>query len=251
MMPLGFSGRFSSIAGTWEATLCGPGTVTPGLVTCWSEDLLPWTGCGHADTASLHQSQRQDDGVARLKRVVLIGDHHQLPPVVKNMAFQKFSHLDQSLFTRFVRLGTPYIQLNAQVCRFSLLYPRLCLRCVPPKIKWLLCIRMSYCNCPELRLSCQGRARPSLAKLYNWRYHQLGDLPNVTEGSAFLRANPGFALDFQFVDVPDYQGAGESAPVPYFYQVWLIFGPVAHAPTHVASLDVGFCDQSSRLRLKH
>jgi len=53
--------------------------------------------------------------VSRLKRVILIGDHHQLPPVVKNMAFQKYSHLDQSLFTRFVRLGTPYVQLNAQV----------------------------------------------------------------------------------------------------------------------------------------
>lgn len=61
--------------------------------------------------------QKQDDGVARLKRVILIGDHHQLPPVVKNMAFQKYSHLDQSLFTRFVRLGTPYVQLNAQVRR--------------------------------------------------------------------------------------------------------------------------------------
>ena len=59
--------------------------------------------------------QRQEDGVSRLKRVILIGDHHQLPPVVKNMAFQKYSHLDQSLFTRFVRLGTPYVQLNAQV----------------------------------------------------------------------------------------------------------------------------------------
>jgi len=60
--------------------------------------------------------QRQEGGVSRLKRVILIGDHHQLPPVVKNMAFQKYSHLDQSLFTRFVRLGTPYVQLNAQVC---------------------------------------------------------------------------------------------------------------------------------------
>ena len=59
--------------------------------------------------------QRQEDGYSRLKRVILIGDHHQLPPVVKNMAFQKYSHLDQSLFTRFIRLGTPYIQLNAQV----------------------------------------------------------------------------------------------------------------------------------------
>ena len=47
----------------------------------------------------------------RLKRVILIGDHHQLPPVVKSMAFQKYSKLDQSLFTRFVRLGTPTVQV--------------------------------------------------------------------------------------------------------------------------------------------
>nr|POF00453.1 intron-binding protein aquarius [Quercus suber] len=57
--------------------------------------------------------QRQEDGYAWLKRCILIGDHHQLPPVVKNMAFQKYSHMDQSLFTRFVRLGIPYIELNA------------------------------------------------------------------------------------------------------------------------------------------
>jgi intron-binding protein aquarius len=46
---------------------------------------------------------------------VSAGDHHQLPPVVQNMAFQKYSHLDQSLFARFIRLGTPYVELNAQV----------------------------------------------------------------------------------------------------------------------------------------
>ena len=60
--------------------------------------------------------QKAQEGRSRLKRVTLIGDHHQLPPVVKNMAFQRYSHLDQSLFTRFVRLGSPFIQLNAQVC---------------------------------------------------------------------------------------------------------------------------------------
>lgn len=59
--------------------------------------------------------QNQEHGRNRLKRVILIGDHHQLPPVVKNMAIQKYSQLDQSLFTRFIRLGTPYIELNAQV----------------------------------------------------------------------------------------------------------------------------------------
>ena len=30
------------------------------------------------------------DGHNRLKRVILIGDHHQLPPVVKNQAIQKY-----------------------------------------------------------------------------------------------------------------------------------------------------------------
>ncbi|KAL2339363.1 hypothetical protein Fmac_007303 [Flemingia macrophylla] len=121
--------------------------------------------------------QRQEDGHARLKRCILIGDHHQLPPVVKNMAFQKYSHMDQSLFTRFVRLGIPYIELNAQ-----------------------------------------GRARPSIAKLYNWRYRDLGDLPSVKEEVIFNRANAGFAYDYQLVDVPDYLGKGETTPSPWFYQ---------------------------------
>jgi intron-binding protein aquarius len=39
-------------------------------------------------------------GVSRLKRVVLIGDHHQLPPVVQNQALQRYSRLDQSMFAR-------------------------------------------------------------------------------------------------------------------------------------------------------
>ncbi|ERM94180.1 intron-binding protein aquarius [Amborella trichopoda] len=121
--------------------------------------------------------QRQEDGYARLKRCILIGDHHQLPPVVKNMAFQKYSHMDQSLFTRFVRLGIPYIELNAQ-----------------------------------------GRARPSIAKLYNWRYRDLGDLPSVQREEIFHKANAGFSYEYQLVDVPDYNGRGESAPSPWFYQ---------------------------------
>jgi intron-binding protein aquarius len=121
--------------------------------------------------------QRQEDGYARLKRCILIGDHHQLPPVVKNMASQKYSHMDQSLFTRFVRLGVPYVELNAQ-----------------------------------------GRARPSIAKLYNWRYQELGDLPYVREEPIFRKANAGFSYDYQLVDVPDYMGRGETAPSPWFYQ---------------------------------
>lgn len=46
----------------------------------------------------------------------------------------------------------------------------------------------------------------------------LGDLPYVKTAEEYRRANPGFALDYQFVDVPDYQGRGETSPLPYFYQ---------------------------------
>tara|TARA_B110000459_G_C16564347_1_gene473158 strand:- start:246 stop:1493 length:1248 start_codon:yes stop_codon:yes gene_type:complete len=122
--------------------------------------------------------QQPVDGLSRLKRIVLIGDHHQLPPVVKNAAFQKYCNLDQSLFTRFVRLGNPVIELNAQ-----------------------------------------GRARPELAKLYSWRYKELGDLPNTYQkGTKYAYANPGFSHAAQFVDVQEYQGVGESSPSAHFYQ---------------------------------
>lgn len=54
------------------------------------------------------------NGSNRLKRWIMIGDHHQLPPVIKNMSFQKYSNMEQSLFTRFVRLGVPTVDLDAQ-----------------------------------------------------------------------------------------------------------------------------------------
>ncbi|TRZ02669.1 hypothetical protein DNTS_024402 [Danionella cerebrum] len=58
--------------------------------------------------------QNPEDGYSRLKRWIMIGDHHQLPPVIKNMAFQKYCNMEQSLFTRFVRLGVPTVDLDAQ-----------------------------------------------------------------------------------------------------------------------------------------
>ena len=75
--------------------------------------------------------QNPEDGYNRLKRWIMIGDHHQLPPVIKNMAFQKFSNMEQSLFTRFVHLGVPTVDLDAQgramprsvvMCLLTLLY---------------------------------------------------------------------------------------------------------------------------------
>ena len=120
------------------------------------------------------------DGASPLKRVILIGDHNQLPPVVKNAALARGCGLAQSLFARLVRLGTPGVTLDAQ-----------------------------------------GRARPPLAVLYAWRYPALANLPRVMPvGGApeYRVANAGMARVAQFVDVPDFNGAGETSPLPHYYQ---------------------------------
>eukprot|EP01135_Chromosphaera_perkinsii_P000984 Nk52_evm10s155 gene=Nk52_evmTU10s155 len=49
-----------------------------------------------------------------LSRVVMLGDHNQLPPIIKNPTFQKYSNMEQSFFARMVRLGTPVILLDKQ-----------------------------------------------------------------------------------------------------------------------------------------
>lgn len=121
--------------------------------------------------------QNPENGVNRLKRWIMIGDHHQLPPIIQNSAFQKFSNMDQSLFTRFVRLGVPTLQLDAQ-----------------------------------------GRARKSICDLYRWRYNNLTELDHINTDKEFQLANAGLLYDFQFINVDDYKGVGESAPMPYYYQ---------------------------------
>nr|CAD7589608.1 unnamed protein product [Timema genevievae] len=121
--------------------------------------------------------QNPQDGYSRLKRWIMIGDHHQLPPVIKNMAFQKYSNMEQSLFTRIVRLGVPTVDLDGQ-----------------------------------------GRARPSICNLYNWRYKKLGNLSHVDLWPEYRVANAGFWYDFQLINVEDFNNVGESEPSPYFYQ---------------------------------
>ena len=121
--------------------------------------------------------QRAKGGKERLQRVVLCGDHLQNSPVVQNLAFRHYANLEQSLFSRLVRLGAPTVTLDLQ-----------------------------------------GRARPALAALYSWRYPKLGNLPHVEEAREFLTANAGFRYDYQFINVPDYRGKGESEPTPHFIQ---------------------------------
>ena len=135
--------------------------------------LLLQRGEGGAD-ANDHSSL----GLSRLKRVCLFGDHNQLPPIIKNRTFAKYSNLDQSLFSRFIRLGVPYIQLDKQGR-------------ARPEIATLYSWR--YKNLGNLDHLLQADNRFSLA-------------------------NAGLAHTFQLINVEDFEGKGETSPTAYFYQ---------------------------------
>ncbi|KAL0251897.1 hypothetical protein GEMRC1_001109 [Eukaryota sp. GEM-RC1] len=49
-----------------------------------------------------------------VKRILLIGDHNQLPPVIKNTSLIVHSNADQTLFTRLLALGASAITLDRQ-----------------------------------------------------------------------------------------------------------------------------------------
>ncbi|CAG0881256.1 unnamed protein product [Darwinula stevensoni] len=145
--------------------------------------------------------QAPKDGFSRLKRWIMIGDHHQLPPVVQNPAFQKLCNMEQSLFARLVHLGVPTVDLDAQG------RARSSYATFPSCLEAIAC---SNCHDSEFVFS--------LCELYKWRYKKLDDLPHVANSPEFQVANPGFCFDCQVIDVGDFQGVGESTPSPYFYQ---------------------------------
>ncbi|KAI8894947.1 hypothetical protein BC833DRAFT_529987 [Globomyces pollinis-pini] len=62
----------------------------------------------------LLQTHDTDLNRSPLQRVILIGDHHQLPPIVQNQALAKYSNMEQSLFARLIRLGVPKVDLDHQ-----------------------------------------------------------------------------------------------------------------------------------------
>ncbi|KAK9239928.1 P-loop containing nucleoside triphosphate hydrolase protein [Lipomyces kononenkoae] len=126
--------------------------------------------------------QSTASGKNALERVVLIGDHFQNAPIIQNPAFQNYANMEQSLFSRLLRLSVPSITLDAQ-----------------------------------------GRARPEIAELYSWRYRSAGkrgltNLPICYENEEYKFANAGFKHVFQFINVDDYNGFGETEPSPHFYQ---------------------------------
>jgi len=81
-----------------------------------------------------------------------------------------------------------------------------------------LFLRLVRLGVPTITLDAQGRARASLAKLYEWRYPGLSNLPTVLSNAEFLRANPGFRYEYQFIEVPNYKDQGEVEPSPHFIQ---------------------------------
>lgn len=81
-----------------------------------------------------------------------------------------------------------------------------------------LFLRLVRLGVPTVMLDQQGRARPSLASLYRWRYPSLGNLSNVLTSPEFHKANAGFRYDYQFINVLDYKGKGEMEPTPHFIQ---------------------------------
>ncbi|EAS29887.2 DEAD helicase superfamily protein [Coccidioides immitis RS] len=81
-----------------------------------------------------------------------------------------------------------------------------------------LFLRLVRLGVPTINLDQQGRARPSIAELFKWRYERLGNLPTVENGAEFKLANAGFQYDYQFINVPDFQGVGEREPSPHFIQ---------------------------------
>ncbi|KAH9877238.1 hypothetical protein IAQ61_002601 [Plenodomus lingam] len=76
--------------------------------------------------------------------------------------------------------------------------------------------RLVRLGVPTILLDQQGRARPSLAQLYKWRYPSLSNLPPTLSNPEFQLANPGLKYDYQFIDVQDYKGKGEEQPTPHW-----------------------------------
>ncbi|PLN81218.1 DEAD helicase superfamily protein [Aspergillus taichungensis] len=81
-----------------------------------------------------------------------------------------------------------------------------------------LFLRLVRLGVPVITLDQQGRSRGSIAELFRWRYKQLGNLPIVDTAAEFKQANAGFQFEYQFINVPDYQGTGEREPTPHFIQ---------------------------------
>ena len=66
--------------------------------------------------------------------------------------------------------------------------------------------RLVKLGVPTVQLDAQGRTRPSISRLYSWRYERLSDISHVITGQEYKLCNPGFLYECQLIDVGDFKG---------------------------------------------
>ena len=149
---------------------------------------------------TLQQSNNKDVnavtgiGVHELQRLVMIGDHFQLPPIVKHVVLAKYNHFEKSLFYRWIQLSVPYILLHAQ-----------------GRARVELCaIYASHYQ--QLSTAHGSKLITSLQNL------SIVDTKSSDCLPVYKYSNAGFAKTFQIINVDDFQGRGESCPTQYYYQ---------------------------------
>lgn len=120
-----------------------------------------------------------------LKRVVLLGDPHQLPPVVSNNSLKYYSQFEQSFFKRMIRSGISHVILDQQG------------RCREEFVKFFYWIYHEN----------QQDDTPFLSTL-----------PLLKSSPKFKFSNPGLLLNYQFINVENYKGKGEREPYPHYFE---------------------------------
>ncbi|KAG4302147.1 hypothetical protein PCK1_001419 [Pneumocystis canis] len=85
-------------------------------------------------------------------------------------------------------------------------------------IKQSFYIRLMRLGVPIIHLDAQGRTKSTIAELFSWAYDKLTNLPNLEKEKEFLHSNAGFLYDYQFINVEDYKGQGETESSSHFYQ---------------------------------
>ncbi|KAJ3325409.1 hypothetical protein HDV06_004268 [Boothiomyces sp. JEL0866] len=142
----------------------------------------------------LLQTHDTDLNRSPLSRIVLIGDHHQLPPIVQSQSCGKYANMEQSLFKRLIRLGVPSINLDHQGRSRS---------SIADLYRW------NYENLSDLPLKLPGMDRMNAGFVYEYQAVNVGDF----NGQGETAPRPHFI-----------QNLGEAEYVVAVYQYMRLLG---------------------------
>lgn len=142
-----------------------------------------------------------------IQRIIFIGDDCQNSPIVQNSGLCQYGRLDQSLFSRLVRLKAPVTVLNFQ----GRARPEL--------------VTIYDWQYRQLESEVQEHKDRSLSKREEKGGEEevggyLQHLPRVLNDVNLQPQTPNYGLLYncQFIDVESYQGQGETEPSPHFIQ---------------------------------